>query len=493
MKDILQIGDRRELFVDDYLVERCEGVTFEQHRPRPADVALANDRPWEAPTLGMFSVLEDNGLFRMYYRGAHGSHFGKEPPARGEPMCYAESRDGITWEKPDLGLFNYQGSAHNNIVLGGDRRLFPPTDKWRGDMGRYFGCHGDFVPFIDTRPGVEPEGRYKALIRQHKATCEMAGKTYGLYPYQSEDGLNWRVMSHDPAITRGRFDSQNLGFWDAARNRYVAFNRDVRGPRIVDRPDRDFEEVPAANLRDIRVSFSDDFIHWSDPEFICYEDTHDWQLYTNAVMPYPRAPHLLIGFPTRYFPQEGSRTEPILMISRDGGVTFRRWEMPLVPRDAPSERDGNRGNYMARGLLPGKTGEMYAYATEGYHFVDGNHRLRRFVWRTDGFFSLTAGGAGEITTKPFIFAGHALELNYRTGPAGSVRVEIRDAGDQPIPGYRLEDMHALSGDEIGGIARWKDNPDTAIAGLAGQPVRLRFVLRDAALYSMRFASVQGKT
>lgn len=493
MQDILDIGDRRELFVDDYLIDDTGGVTFEQHRPKPAGVALTNDRPWEAPTVGMFSVFDDKGRFRMYYRGAHGSHFGKQPPARGEPMCYAESRDGITWEKPELGLFAFEGSARNNIVHGGDRRLFPPTAKWRGDMGPYFGCHGDFVPFIDTRPGVGPEGRYKALIRQHKATCEMAGKTYGLYPYQSDDGLNWRVMSHDPAITRGRFDSQNLGFWDAVRNRYVAFNRDVHGPRIVDTPGRDFEDVPQVNLRDIRVSFSDDFIHWSDPEFLRYEDTHDWQLYTNAVMPYPRAPHLLIGFPTRYFPQENSQTEPILMISRDGGVTFRRWEMALVPRDAPSERDGNRGNYMACGLLPGKPGEMVSYATEGYHFIHGSHRLRRFVWRTDGFFSLCARGAGEFTTKPFVFAGHALELNYDAGANGSVRIEIRDAGGQQIPGYTLADSVELVGDTIGGIARWKVPAGAGVGRLAGQPIRLRFVLRDAALYSMRFASVHEKT
>lgn len=482
---IVNIGSRRELFLDNFLVERSEGVTHQQHRPRPAEVVLSNDRPWEAPTLGMFSVLEDNGLFRMYYRGAHGSHFGKEPPARGEPMCYAESRDGITWEKPDLGLFAFEGSAHNNIVMGGDRRLFPPTEEWRGDMGQYFGCHGDFVPFIDPRPDVGPEGRYKALIRQHKATCEMAGKTYGLYPYQSADGLNWRVMSHDPAITRGRFDSQNLGFWDAVHNRYVAFNRDVRGPRIVDRPDRDFEEVPAANLRDIRVSFSDDFIHWSDPEFVRYEDSHDWQLYTNAVMPYPRAPHLLVGFPTRYFPQEGSQTEPILMASRDGGTTFRRWEMALVPRDAPSERDGNRGNYMARGLLPGTAGEMFSYATEGYHFVDGSHRLRRFVWRTDGFFSMTAPQAGgELTTGPFIYSGCRLLLNYRTGTSGVVKIEMQDADGNPLPGHTLEDNVAITGDEIDGTVRWKSGVD--LGSFAGKPVRLRLSMKDADVFSLQF-------
>ncbi len=483
---MLMLGDRRELFVDDYLIETVRNVAFIQHRPRPADVVLANDRPWEAPTMGFYAVLEDNGLFHMYYRGAHGSHFGQENPARGEPMCYAESRDGITWEKPDLGLFLFEGSAHNNIVLGGDRRIFPPTEKWCGDMGAHFGCHADFVPFVDTRPGVEPQGRYKALIRQHKATCELAGKAYGLYPYQSEDGQNWRLMSHDPAITRGRFDSQNLGFRDAEHNRYVAFNRDVRGPRIVDRPDRDFEEVPKDNLRDIRVSFSDDFIHWSDPEFIRYEDPHDWQLYTSAVTPYPRAPHLLIGFPTRYFPGGGSQTEPILMVSRDGGGTFRRWEMPLVPRDAPFERDGNRGNYMACGLLQGAAGEMFSYASEGYHFIDGNHRLRRFVWRTDGFFSMTAPpSGGQAITRPFIFSGCRLNLNYRTGAQGRIRGELQNAEGSPLPGHTLDDSPGLVGDAIDGIVRWKSGAD--IGRFSGQPVRLRLAIEDADVYALKFS------
>ena len=160
--------------------------------------------------------------------------------------------------------------------------------------------------------------------------------------------------------------------------------------------------------------------------------------------------------------------------------------MPLIPRDAPADRDGNRGNYMARGLVPGQPGELYSYASEGYHFRDGVHRLRRFVWRTDGFFSLSARGHGEMITRPLIFSGRELELNYDAGKGGSVQVEIRDIGGRPLPGFALEDAVMLAGDAIAGRARWKGPAGADVGRLAGQPVRLRFVLKDASVYAMTF-------
>ena len=113
------IGSRIELFVDDWLVERFEGdASLHLHKPLGKEVVLMNDQPWEDTTMGYVSVLKDGDTFRMYYRGHH--HGGGED-ARGEPMCYAESRDGIRWTKPNLGFFKFKGSAENNIVLGGGR------------------------------------------------------------------------------------------------------------------------------------------------------------------------------------------------------------------------------------------------------------------------------------------------------------------------------------------------------------------------------------
>src|SRR5690606_36946839 len=117
------------------------------------------------------------------------------------------------------------------------------------------------------------------------------------------------------------------------------------------------------------------------------------QLYTSAIEPYFRAPHLFIGFPTQFL-YPGVQTQPIFMSSRDG-VEFQRWEEPVIPPTAPEDRDGNRSNYAAWGMLqlPGKPDEISIYGTENY-YGSGPTRLRRFVYRLDGFVSVSAGKEG---------------------------------------------------------------------------------------------------
>ncbi len=111
--------------------------------------------------------------------------------------------------------------------------------------------------------------------------------------------------------------------------------------------------------------------------------------------------------------------------------------------------------------------------------------MRRHAIRVDGFVSVQAPLAGgEMLTRPLTFTGSRLMLNYSTSAAGSVQVEIQDAKGQPVPGFSLAESEALYGDSLAQAALWKGNPD--LATLAGQPVRLRFVLSDADLYSLRF-------
>jgi len=83
-----------------------------------------------------------------------------------------------------------------------------------------------------------------------------------------------------------------------------------------------------------------------------------------------------------------------------------------------------------------------------------------------------------------VFSGKRLVLNYSTSAAGSVRVEIQGANGVPIKGYALADSPERYGDEIEGVMRWKNGPD--VGALAGKPVQLRFVLKDADIYSMQF-------
>jgi hypothetical protein len=432
----VDIGSRLELFVDRQLVDRLSGgAALELQKPAPHDVALIADRSWEGNTSAYYTVFRDGDLFRMYYRGSHFDEKTRRETHR-EVACYAESKDGIRFTKPDLGIVEFEGSKQNNIV-------------WDG-------VH-NFAPFQDTNPRCAAGARYKAL----------ASGGGGLVAFQSADAIHWSRMGDKPVITRGAFDSQNLAFWDSHIGKYRDYHRGFRN-----------------GVRDIMTCTSDDFVHWTDPVFIECAGAPREHLYTNAIRPYERAPHLLIGFPTRFLPAR-EQTEPTFMASRDG-QTFFRWADAVIPTTAPADRDGNRSNYMAWGLvqLPGRDNEWSVYAKEAYYTGPGS-RVRRFTYRVDGFVAARAPAAGgELITKPICFTGNSLVVNFVTRPAGSLRVELQDAGGKPLDGLSLAACAPLRGDSIAQGVAWKDG--AAAGRWAGKPVRLRFELKDADLFSFRF-------
>jgi hypothetical protein len=119
------------------------------------------------------------------------------------------------------------------------------------------------------------------------------------------------------------------------------------------------------------------------------------------------------------------------------------------------------------------------------HNQQPTSHLERLVLRVDGFASLHAPFAGgEMTTKPFRFAGQELTLNYATGAAGHVRVELQDVGGAPIHGHALEEADQIIGDEIERVVSWEGRTD--VSGLAGQAIRMRIELGDGDLYSFQF-------
>lgn len=428
----IDIGSRRELFVDDYLVATVDGAALKVQQPQPREVVFTMDAPWEGNTSNYFTIFQDGALYRMYYRG---SALKAEPDGEPGPevTCYAESQDGITWHKPELGIHEFQGSKANNIVW---------IDK---------GAH-NFTVFKDSNPACPPEARYKAV----------GGK---LLLHQSADGLHWAVAAKKSFTNQGTFDSQNLAFYDPHRGEYRAYWRISNTP-----------------VRAIGTFASKDLIKWEAPQFVQYpEGTPQEHLYTNAVQPYFRAPHLLIGFPTRFLPR-GNRVEPLFMSSRDG-LNFRRFNDAVIPETAPQDRSGNRSNYMTWGLvsLPGKPGELSVYATEANRRpVPG--RVRRFTYRLDGFASLHAAEAATLTTKPLVFTGSKLSLNIVS--KGETRVELQDEDGKPLPGFSLADCAPITGDFTEHAVVWKSGAD--LGQHAGHPVRLHFAMKSADFYSLQF-------
>jgi hypothetical protein len=432
------IDSRVEPLVDDSLLDRLSGsARLDVQRPAPGEVVLTADRPWEGNTSAYVTVFQDGDRFRMYYRGAHFDERTKREAHR-EVTCYAESRDGLHWVKPELGLFDFEGSARNNIV-------------WDGP-----GTH-NFTPFHDANSESPAEARYKAL----------ALVPGGLMALQSSDGIHWTKMAEAPVITRGAFDSQNLAFWDPTAHLYREYHRGYRG-----------------EVRDIMTGTSADFLKWTEPVFLTYSGAKNEHLYTNTVQPYVRAPQILIGFPTRFLPAT-EQTEPIFMASRDGKL-FRRYVEAVIPTTAPADRAGNRCNYMAWGLvqLPARNRELSAYATEAYYTGPGT-RVRRFVYRLDGFVALHAGPqGGEAVTRPIRFTGTRLVINTRTADMGGLRVELQDVDGKPLSGYTASECPEVHGDDVARTVAWDASGD--VSPLVVRAIRIRFVLKAADLFSFRF-------
>ena len=486
----LDIGSRRELFVDDFLIERLTGkAQWRLHHPEPRDIVLMHDSPWEGNGCGYHSLFQDGELYRMYYKAVQ-IEFAKGRSALGHPYfcCYAESDDGIRWRKPALGLHEFNGSKANNILLKSGPRegLSLPIDA----------PHSAF--FRDENPDAAPNARYKAIIG-------VPGES-ALVAFGSPDGLRWQPIHKNPVLSEGRFDSQNTAFWDPVHRLYRVYCRS-------------WSQGDYAGFRGIRTATSKDFIHWSPFEPVKYLGNElSEHLYTNVIKPYPRAPHLLIGFPTRYIdrgwtesmralPQRERRelrassekrlgtaiTEALFMTSRDG-VRFRRWKEAFLRPGI--ERDGTWSygqQYIAwhvvetKSALEGAPNELSFYATENYWTGNRSSSLRRYTMRLDGFVSVNAPmSGGELITRPLTFTGNELRLNFSSSAAGGIRVELLNAAGQAIPGFALADCDEVFGDSIDRVVTWKNGAD--VGSLAHKPVQLRFVLKDADLYAMQFTN-----
>jgi hypothetical protein len=440
------LGTRLELLADKHLFESLEGdARLRVHRPIPRKVVFTADAPWEGNTSAYYGLFADERdgkpLLRMVYRGSQSSRFSKKVKPHAAVACYAESLDGIHWTKPNLGVFEWEGSKGNNII-------------WTGE-----GNH-NFTAFRDDNPDTPPTHRYRALARVGK----FRSPTNGLRAFHSSDCVHWKITQQEPVITAGLFDSQNLAYWDAHRGEY-----------------RSYWRVITHDVRAIRTATSTDFLRWANHADLTYpEGTPNQHLYTNAIQPYFRAPHLFVGFPTRYLPGEGQRVEPLFMISRDG-IHFTRYDEPVIPEDAPKDRAGNRSNYMTWGMLqlPGEPDQISVYATEDY-YGDNPNRLRRFTYRLDGFVSLHASkDGGSLRTKPLTFSGNTLVLNAAVLQGGQLSVDVLDS-----EGTTLASSHAFAGDSTAHPVAWKSGAD--LSTLAGNPLRLRFTLRDADLFSFHF-------
>lgn len=449
----VSIGSRLELFVDDTLVARMQDAALKLHDPVKAPRAKS-----PLPEKHMMTVIKDGDLFRAWYRSNDPSYKGDMHTGHpGETIHYAESRDGHEWTFPLLRLHEIGGTIENNAILAKQ----PPFLT-------------NFMPFLDSRPGVNPAERYKTLAG-YPGTGNKTGKAkpgMGLFAFVSPDGIKWTKQAEAIPFRnewRHAFDSPNVTFWSEAEQQYVCYFRTW---------------AENGKVRSVSRATSSDFVKWSDPIELS-PNLPGEQLYTTMTQPYFRAPHLYIATPTRYVQGRGDSpeydkkdvnvTDVLFMSSRAGSTRYDRpfTEAFIRPGLDPA-RWHNRGNYVALNIVPTSAHEMSIYHRSG----------DRYVVRTDGFISVHAGAKqGELLTKPIQFTGRELVLNLSTSAAGGVQVEIRKAGGEAIPGFALADCEVAYGDAVERTMKWKGGD---LKPLAGQSVQLRFVMKECDVYSYRF-------
>ena len=458
-EEALQIGNKLELFVDNYLIHKLIDIQFKQHQPRDIGSVLRFDKPWEGAHSAYCTVIKDGESYKMYYRGTPES--GADGNA-GEYTCYAESDDGIHWEKPNLGIYEIMGTLKNNVILYNDVPL----------------SH-NFSPFLDTNPNASSDERYKAFGGVEKS---------GLFGFTSKDGIHWKKIGKTPLFIKGAFDSQNVAFWSEKEQQYVLYFRTWSGPDY-------------SGIRTIGRTTSKDFIHWSEPQRMNFGATPMEHLYTNQTSPYFRAPHIYISIAARFMPgrqvinteqAEALHVNPeyfrdcsdvVLMSSRGGNKYDRTFMEGFIKPAIGLQNWVSRSNYPALNVVQTGPKEMSLYVS--HDNAQPTKHLRRYTMRLDGFASLNAPySGGEMITKLLTFEGKELLLNFATSAAGSIKVEILDIDGNNIPGFELKNSIEVIGNEIEKRVTWKGNPN--LEKLNSKPVRLRFVMKDADLYSIRF-------
>ncbi len=448
--------DAPQIFVDLDDLEPLDNVQQLRHEVEkfPGNPVIAPEKPWERSGGGpaaSFIYDDEEKLFKCWYQGV----IGDEKPAAGggyegygpHTLNYATSKDGIHWERPNLGLHEVMGTKENNVVI-------PNTHHDGKD-------HWESVQKDPFDP--EPARRYKGF--------GWSSKTGGLHTMTSPDGLNWTHSSDQEHVVPGG-DAQAMMI-DPLKKRYVLFVRS--GPRAT------YE--------------STDFIHWSKPT-----DSIEWKypgsVYNHMGFVYGDT---YLGWVSWFHADKSDARFPNLdihlMSSRDGRQ-FRLVdpERPVVPCGTFGEWD--RWMTMLTGAPPIRVGDkLYIY----YRGFSRRHKpfglpeykdtieaggLGLGTLRLDGFASLAAGfDGGRVTTKPIVFDGRKLSINAKANWHAHVRVEVLDVEGQPITYFTAGDCAAMQADRVDAEITWKNRPD--LSELAGKPIRLRFHLQNARLYSYR--------
>ena len=473
------IGSERQYFFDDAIVETLVNT---KRRLNPAvkladNPVIRRDKPWEGSDLRLSWVAYDQrlGKFRMRYSTgefrAGGRNEKGEVVVLGENdalaaqrvTCEAFSADGIHWEKPELGLVDFNGSKANNIL---------PASAVYGYL-------------FEDEHDPDPARRYKAFVR--RGSYEGRGMTFTLF--HSADGYAWQSSAAAPVIDTGdragRWGPTEFLGWDPIRRTYAVHM------------ENNFHMHSTLQRRSIGRAESPDLRQWSEPETIIAVDELD----------YPDTEFYHLAATTQdgwylgllwIFSTTNTTHEPHFVFSRDGLRYDRTYREPVIRRGDNGDFDAT-SIYAARPIIHGDrilcyyTGTNWRSPEQLLALGDrATAGIGLAVLPRDGFVSLEGARAdfSSVTTRSFTFTGRELRLNLQAalqqwgpGPC-EVRVELLDGRHAPVPGFTAADADPLTTTATDARVSWRGRSD--VSALAGQPVRLRIQFRNAKLYSFQF-------
>jgi len=466
----VQLDPRVQLFIDDFLIERTDRVwrTLNRSRKAPENPIIKPDRPWEGYlVLQPGSVIYDPNQrqFQMWY-----NTLATETDSDIDQfLCYAISQDGVHWEKPELGLVEFRGSKANNIVL-----------RW---------CNWNHSVIRDP-DDPDPDRLYKMVYWQthDKDRC-------GIWSAFSPDGIRWTDSDRNPGVPCwASGDTFSVMKDPVSRQFWLYHKTSPGGPRKLSR------------------LVSDDFIHWRDNDLVLEPDEHDspgTEFYGLSAFPYgSQYLGLLWVFHTSL------QTMDVQIVSSRDGITWDRsvHRRPFVTlgyqRNQYSGYSFDSGMAWPATAPVSRNGSLWFY----YSGFDNLHnapsaehtgQLGLARIRQDAFCSFDATAEGYVLTRPLKFSGTNLDVNVqllsgaqpgadapwrgifndRPDQGGYLRVEVLDESGDAIPGYEAEKSNLAGMDDIFRKVSWEGKKD--VKDLQGKPVRLKFVLSRAKLYSFR--------
>lgn len=441
----------RRLFLDAMVVEESSGLVrlFHSAEKYQGNPVIKNDKPWEGWGPYLYgTVMWDEGKLKMWYQ-CLGNSTG---PIRGF-VCYAESLDGIHWEKPELGIWDYNGSKANNIVETNDNFHIPSVIK-RSD--------GDWVMY-GVGGGVGPHVAF------------------------SNDGLRWKVRTPDQTLFKSS-DVTNY-FYDPYRERYVSTYKTAN-----------------RRHRAVGIAVSNDGLNWTKPiegpVFGADDlDPDATQIYGMPVFPYQG---VYIGLPWMYHARwikYGQYSKPEVMYEAQKGSPCTvdvqmAWSWNLIQWTrtpdrkpfiglGPADSFDSKMIYTAR--APVVVGDKLYFYYGGWNrehddFKGVQSAIGLATLRLDGFCSMHAGdNEGWLISRREVFRTPKVTINAKVNPGGYVVAELLDRDNNVIPGFTRNDCIPFTGDSVRHILEWKTK--SFPADRVNSDKKVRFYLKNADLYS----------